>query len=135
MQIKDYKNHQNLSELEKNRKRQYACERYRKFFIETEFSEEDKTKMVHMRAIFVKKRKVRKDKKHEYATKQYKNLLMKKNTKSVNMYATYMETFLKSSEKKKLYLLWTYNKLDFYKKQFSFKKFSFQVSVRDFFGS
>lgn len=91
--------------------------------------------MVHMRAIFVKKRKGRKDKKHEYATKQYKNLLMKKNTKSVNMYATYMETFLKSSEKKKLYLLWTYNKLDFYKKQFSFKKFSFQVSVRDFFGS
>ena len=69
--------------------------------------------MVHMRAIFVKKRKGRKDKKHKYATKQYKNLLKKKNTKSVNMYANYMETFLKSSEIKKLYLLRTYNKLDF----------------------
>ena len=75
LQIKDHENDQNLPELEKNRKRKYAYEWYRNFFIETEFSEEDKTKMVHMRAIYVKIRKGGKDKKLKYATKQYKNLL------------------------------------------------------------
>ena len=67
-----------------------------------------------MRAIYVKIRKGGKDKKLKYATKQYKNLLQKKNTKSINMYTNDMETFLKSSEMKKIYLLWKYNKLDFF---------------------
>ena len=30
------------------------------------------------------------------------------------MYTNDMETFLKSSEMKKIYLLWKYNKLDFF---------------------
>ena len=48
-----------------------------------------------MRTIYVKTRKERKDKKHEYAPEQYKYLLNKKNTRTVNMYANDVETFLK----------------------------------------
>ena len=129
LQREDNENHQDLSEWEKNRNRQYARKQYRKFFIETEFNEKEKTKMVNMRTIYVKTGKEGKDKKREYAPEQYKYLLKKKNTRIVNMYANDVEIFLKWSEITKLYLLWKYKKLDFlggnYKKSFSFQKFGF----------
>ena len=59
LQRKDHENYQNLPE---EQKRQYARERYRKFFIETEFNEEEKTKMINMHAIYVKIRKEEKTK-------------------------------------------------------------------------
>ena len=139
LQREDNENHQNLSEWEKNRNRQYARKQYRKFFIETEFNEKEKMKMVNMRTIYVKTRKEGKDKKREYAPEQYKYLLKKKNTRTVNMYTNDVETFLKWSEIIKLYLLWKYKKLDFFgvitKNHFRLKSLVFQASVRDFVGS
>ena len=51
--------------------------------------------MVNMPTIYVKTRKEGKDKKREYALEQYKYLLKKKNTRTVNMYANDVETFLR----------------------------------------
>ena len=94
LQRKAHENYQNLPEEEKNKKRVYASNGYRKIFIENQFSEEEnnekhqyernlhnklskvkKTKGVNIRVKnkepFSKKKK---DKQHQYAREQHRNL-------------------------------------------------------------
>ena len=53
LQTKARENYQNLSEEEKNKKREYTRNRYRKLFTENVLSEKKKMKNVNMHAIYI----------------------------------------------------------------------------------
>ena len=96
-------NYQNLSEEEKNKKYQFAHNRYRQLFMENEHSEEVKNKKrEYAQNQYKCLSEEEKGKKREYAPEQYRNLSEEeKKTKTVNMHLNNIEIFLSKKKKEK----------------------------------
>ena len=95
LQRNTHNNYQNLSVEEKNKKRQYARNKYRKLFIKKRLSEEEKQNTKPQIKIFLRKKRNR----HQYVRNNIEIFLKKKKTKGVKMHGNGIDFFLKDSPK------------------------------------
>lgn len=81
---------------EKNKKREYECNWYRKLFIQNQLSETEKNEKHQNECNLLKNLSKEKNKRHEYAHKKYITFSEEEKEKSVNMLTEDVEIFLNS---------------------------------------